>query len=659
MAKLKDLFNDIADDTGDIPDDAVEVLADSVRQALDLAARELGVDVSYLDYEILEKGSSGFFGLGRLPYRVLVIPSERGREAVELAELERKLHKDHIAEIDVVRSKNADGSFKVRVLKSGIWLTVEPPRGSGLKVDLTAVQNRLYGMRITPDDDTVVEQAVKKASGKPVKIGRWMHNAENDSAMSVEVTEDEMRAYVHIAPPRYAGRHLDFEEIMEGLRHAGVNTGFREDDIRNYLEAMDYTQPLLAAEGVKVRHGKDAYVEYKVRVDKSDIQFEEDESGKVDFRNLDILENVVSGQTLAVKIPAEQGIDGRTVTGRIIPANAGKDIKIPFGKGTILTEDGNELKAEINGQVIFKMGKLSVDPVFIVRGDVSLETGNVVFLGSVVVKGNVQDNFEVKAAGNVEVIGTVQKAFIEAEGDIIVYQGISGRDEARIESTAGSVIAKFIQNARVIAERDVMAPEGIIQSRVDAGNRIISIGKKGRIVGGESRAANEINAHYLGTDTSTRTILRVGINPKVMQQIADLEEAQAKLVEEQTQLKLNLTTLEKQKRNAGAKFPEEKQKQLSEMTVRNEKITARLNEIASELEELRSYIGMSEYKGKICAEKSAYAGCDIYLRDQRFPLKDPYNNIKFTLQGNEIKLAEYDPPEGMDKRQLMPARRKR
>jgi uncharacterized protein (DUF342 family) len=34
-----------------------------------------------------------------------------------------------------------------------------------------------------------------------------------------------------------------------------------------------------------------------------------------------------------------------------------------------------------------------------VGGDVSLETGNIVFLGSVIVQGSVLDNFEVKAAG--------------------------------------------------------------------------------------------------------------------------------------------------------------------------------------------------------------------------------------------------------------------
>jgi uncharacterized protein (DUF342 family) len=49
-----------------------------------------------------------------------------------------------------------------------------------------------------------------------------------------------------------------------------------------------------------------------------------------------------------VKVPAEEGIPGRTITNRVIPAKSGKDTSIKYGKGTILSEDGTELTAEIN-----------------------------------------------------------------------------------------------------------------------------------------------------------------------------------------------------------------------------------------------------------------------------------------------------------------------
>ncbi len=657
MAKLKDLFLEMEDEPLETDEEAVEVFADSVKQALELASSDLNVDVTRLDYEILEKGTKGLFGIGRQPYRVLVRALGPGPEH-DIDAIERKLARDHLPEINLEQKQHADGSFRVKVTRSGIFLTVTPPSGEGKPADLMDVSNKLYSMRITNVEAPKLEKIVNKASGKPVKIGEWTPNPDLDSSMTVEMAEDEMRTYVHFIPPRYSGRHLEYDEIVQALKNAGVVTGIREEAIKEYLDEMDYSQPLLAAEGEWPRNGKDAYIDYKVRIDHSGVNFEEDESGKVDFRNLELLENVVVGQILAVKVPAEEGIPGRTVTNKVIPAKSGKDVKIKHGKGTILSEDGTELTAEINGQVIYKSGKISVEPVYHVNGDVSLETGNIVFLGSVIVSGNVQDNFVVKAAGNIEVKGTVQKAFLEAEGDIIVYQGITGREEAKIESTGGSVVAKFIQNANIIAENDVVVPEGIVHSYVDAGNDVYSNGRRARIVGGVIRAGNMVNARFLGADVSTRTEIRVGINPKVLQQLTEMEKMKNEIDEELGQIKLNLKTLETQKKS-GAKLTSEKEKMLNELTTQNTKLSARSEELNAELTELTSYIDMLEHKGKVCAEKIAYPGVEVYIKDKKFPLRDPYNSVTFTLEGGEIKITNYEPPENQDQSLLMRRRMRR
>ena len=649
MSKLKDLLLEINDEEDSADDSAVEVYADSVRQALELAAEELGVDVTMLDYDILEKGTKGLFGIGRQPYHVLIKIHETDTEHDDLDLIERKLSGEHIPGITIEKKKDVDGSFKLRVTRSGMWLTVVPALGKGNPVDILQVNNKLFSMRINNADNAKIEKELKKPSGESVKIGEWTPNPEYDGSMYVEVTEDEMKAFVHFTPPRYFGRHMEVDEVVDSLKKAGVVTGIKQDRIKDYLDNMDYNHPLLGAEGSRPRHGRDAYIDYKVRVDRSGVKFEEDESGKVDVRNLELLENVVVGQLLAQKVPAEEGIPGRSVTNRIIPAKSGKDVQIQYGKGTILSEDGTELTAEINGQVVFKVGKISVEPVYVVSGDVSLETGNIVFLGSVIVSGSVQDNFVVKAAGNIEVKGTVQKAFLEAEGDIIVHQGISGREEAKIESTGGSVFAKFVQNANVVAETDVVVPEGILHSNVDAGGKVYCVGRRARIVGGRIRAGAEVNARYLGADVSTKTEIRVGINPKVLQQIADLEAIKEKIDVELSEMNKNLITLKNQRKTT--RLSAEKEKMYQDMSSRQEKLSSRIGEVNLELEELQSYIGMLEHKGKVCAEKSAFPGVDIYIKDQKFFIKDEYNFIKFNLEGDEIRLSEYEQPEFVEGQQ--------
>ncbi|MCU0820865.1 MAG: FapA family protein [Spirochaetes bacterium] len=666
MGDLKSLLKSLDVETEDAtpgvnPDEEIEVYSDSVKQALELSATEFGTEISMLEYEIVEKGTRGFIGIGRRPYRLTVRRAKTIEKYKDLLEIDKKLSAvAAIKEKEAAEESSSDGSFKVRVTKTGIWLTVTPPKKRGRRIELNEVVNQIISLRINNADNAKVEKAIKNASGKPVKIGEWIPNPDLDGTMSMEISEDEMRAYVHFVKPKYSGRNMDTDDIIEALRSAGVVVGIKDKEIIEYLNKMDYNEALIAAEGTPPKHGKDAYVDYKVRIDKTHVVYEEDEKGQVDFKDLDLLENVVVGQLLAVKIPAEEGIQGRTLTNRILPAKSGKDIQLKYGKGTILSEDGLELTAEINGQVVYNMGKISVEPVHIVKGDVSLQTGNIIFLGSVLVTGNVQDNFTVKAAGNIEVKGSVQKAYLEAEGNIIVKQGIVGRDDAKIESTGGSIFAKFIQTANVIAEKDVIAAEGIVHANVDAGQRVLCNGKRAKIVGGVIRAGDEVNAKFLGSDAFTKTEIRVGVNPKVLQQVTDLMTVKQAQDESLAKIKLDLNTLTIQKRNSGGKLPPDKEETLAKMMSQKQKTMARLNEIELELEELRGYMGLLGQKGKVCAEKNIFPGVEIFIKDARFLVKDPYTNIKFTEENGNIRLSEYEPPQiDQDQIRMFPQFRRR
>jgi uncharacterized protein len=658
MSKLKNFISSLGEEDEDISSsNEIEIFADSLKQALELASNELNVEISMLDYSILEKGTSGFMGIGRNPYHLLVKKAETAEQYKDILDIDRKLSKVSISDdFEIKRlSENADGTVKVRVTKSGIWLTISSPRGNGKKIEITDVREQLNFLRISNTDNKKIEKAIADKSGKPVKIGESIPNPENDAKISVEMSDDEMRVFVKITRPRYSGCHPELDDIIDASKEAGVVTGINEAAINSYLDKMDYSSVLIAAEGVKPKNGRDAYVDYKVRIDKSRTVFEEDEKGQIDFKDLDLLENVVVGQLLAVKVPAEEGVPGRTVTNRVLPVKSGKDISLKYGKGTILSEDGLELTAEINGQVVYQHSKLSVEPVHVVKGDVSLETGNIVFLGSVLITGNVQDNFVVKSAGNIEVRGSVQKAFLEAEGNIIVRQGIVGRDEAKIESTGGSIYAKFIQSANIVVEKDVIVPEGILHSNVDAGGRIICIGRRAKIVGGVIRAAEEVNAKFLGADTFTKTEISVGINPKVLQQIADMNSILKDLNDELEKTNLDINTLKVHKSSSGGKLPHDKEELYNKLLAQKQKITGRVQEINIELEELKAYLNVFEQKGKVCAEQNIYPGVEIHIKDEKFSVKDQYSYVKFTLGNDGIRLSEYEPPHFTDDQTKMMA----
>lgn len=660
MGSLKELLKDISrTDTLRGEDASIEVYADSVQQALELAAKELDTDVSALDYDILEKGTGGLFGFGRMPYHLLVtITKTADPEPMSPDDLDIKLgkHKDASEE----NIQNEDASYSIRPTRSGIWFTANKPKGNGKPLNPDAVRNRLSVMRIEDFDSAALDKAMKKMSGRPVRIGDSVSNAAYNGTMSVKISDDEMKAYAVFTNPKFYGRHLEADEVVEQLNGAGVVFGIKNQEIEDYLAKMDYSKPLLAAEGQKPVPGKDAYIDYKINI-KPSARLDEDESGRVDFKRLGLIQNVTAGQLLAVKVPAAEGIPGLTVTNKPIPVKHPNDTSIQYGKGTILSNDKSSLTAEINGQVVYRYGTISVEPVYIVNGDVNLQTGNIEFLGAVIVAGNVLDNFYIHAGGSIEIKGTSQRASLEAEGDIIVHQGIVGSSNSYIKSTGGSVYAKFIQNANVSADSDVIVPEGILHCNIDAGNRVLCNGRRAKIAGGLLRAENEINSRFLGGEGSSRTDCMVGISPSVLQKIADLEQQERKIKDDLERVERELSALERQK--AQGKLNEEKEKMLQEFAERKEDLLKTREEQTQELNENKATLASVTSNGKVCIEKTVYPGVSIFVAgaEETFNVKDEYHYIKFSASDGEIILSEYESPqiaEGEQRiRTVLPRRR--
>lgn len=619
----------------------IEVLADSLQQALEIGAVELGVSISDIDYEILQKGSSGYFGLGRTPYRVLVrVAQSDEKKYADIADLHVSL-KTGVDEAEATQAEmNQDAKVLVRIYRTGVFLRITPPTGKGKPAVLENVLDKIRRAGVVKFNQQTVEKEVKNPSGELVKIGEYIPKPEADSTLAVEITPDEMKAFVTISAPRPGGRHLQTQDIINALKAAGVVIGFKEEEITKALEEERYGQPILAAEGKPPKDGRDAYIDYKVRIEKK-VEFKEDEHGRVDFLERDLVENVVQGQVLAELVPAERGEQGYTLFNRILPAKNGKNIELKPGKGTILSEDGKKLIAERNGQVVFTQGRLNVEEVFVVTGDVGLDTGNIMFLGSIVVRGSVTDNMQVKAAGNIEIGGNVQKAHIEAEGNIIIRSGVQGRDGAFIQSTTGSVYAKFIQNAKVDVEKDVIVQEGILHSKVQAGGKIICNGKRAQIVGGEILAGQEVRVKQLGAQSSTPTRVVVGVNPKILQQLKQLEEIQKDSQEKLEKLEQNIRTLTVQKSVQKENFPQEKEEMLLRMQGMQDKLKERIQEAENEKQQLQEYMGMLSSQGAVHVEKTVFPGVTIEINGASFHVKDEYHRVTFIEEKGNIRIVPY------------------
>ncbi len=426
----------------------------------------------------------------------------------------------------------------------------------------------------------LVSRIVKHADGEFVRVADVRYNPANDSAASVDVTDGAMKAVVVITEPGPGGADISSDFIRSFLNSNGVIHGLSEDVLEEIDTSPRYGRPIVVAEGSRAHDGADAHIEYNFKLEKESITLRE-KDGRVDFKDISHVENVVAGQLLARKIPAEAGQPGRTVTGTTIPATKGKDCELTAGKNVKLSEDGLSAMAEINGQVLLIAGKINVEPIYTIPGDVNLHTGNILFLGTVIVKGNVEDGFSVKAAGNIEIFGSVGKCLIDAEGDIIVHQGIAAKTEGKIRC-GKSLYSKFIEHAHVDAGEYVVVTDGIVHSYVDANKMILCQGKRAQIVGGRLRASEEINSKILGAVGGSETLLEVGYDPRSKERLVGLEEAKKTAEKSLEEVDLNIKTLENLQK-VQKKLPPEKAQYLTEQNEKRSELLRTLDECIQEI----------------------------------------------------------------------------
>ena len=609
----------------------IEVEAYSIEDGLKEASEILNIPISDLDYEIIVPGKKTLFS--KKPYRLFIRVTESASLVGE------KESEAGTPEGVAALMNDVDGKFSVRITRVGVVLKVTRPRGKGKKVKVEDILRALREKHITDFDKSKVAKVVREAKGEYVKIADFKPEERHNGSVVVEVSDDKMRAYVTLIPPKPGGRDLDIDDVMEALNEKGVVFGIKEDVIRESLEDEVYNVPILVAEGKRPKNGEDAKIVYNFRIDKK-IQLEEDEKGQVNFKDLDLIENVVAGQLLATKIPATEGEPGKTITGEILEAKPGKDVELQPGKNTELSPDGMSIISTINGQVVLARGKINVEPVYEVNGDVDMRTGNILFLGTVIVKGNVEDGFSVKAAGDIEVRGSVGKCVLDAEGDINIKQGVMGKLGGMIKS-GGTVWSKFLEQVNVVADKNVFVQDGIMHCNVDASEKVVCFGKRATIVGGRIRAGELVNTKTLGSVSFTETIVEVGVDPKSRQRLYDLENEKKEAEEQLHRLNANIRTLQNQKKTQ-RDFPPEKEELLEKMLSDREELNIRISEINEEMEELRSYLKLLKTVGKVSVSKNVYPGVRIGIKDIYYDVSNEFKAVTFVLESGRIRVKKYE-----------------
>lgn len=348
--------------------------------------------------------------------------------------------------------------------------------------------------------------------------------------VTVEISKNKMYGIISYKEPGKGGKLLTLEEVREQIQKKGIVFGIDEKAIQDSFDNKRYGFKYIIAKGIAPISGEAATLTFHFdRIQMGKREPKKNEDGTVDFKELGLVINTRQGDVLVSKKPATEGIAGKNVFGQMVAATRGKDVVMPKGKNTQVSEDGLSLVACIDGQINYNHDVVTVSPNYIVNTDVDSGVGNIDFIGNVIVNGGVKSGYTIRAGGNIEIRGPVEAATIIAEGDIVLWYGIQGGDKGELNAQ-GNIITKFIQNATIHAGSDVIS-EMIMHSEVSAGGNVMVDQNKGLIVGGSIAAGKGVYVNTLGSCMATVTTIELGRRPHAIARYKQLQQTYFELKE--------------------------------------------------------------------------------------------------------------------------------
>ena len=528
-----------------------------------------------------------------------------------------------------------DGFYELLFKEDGVYLCVYPPEGDGRRLELKEVLERLARKKVRNFDRGKVELAVARADKVPVKIAEPQEEERIDATVKVTVSPDKMKAYVTFTPPDN-GRMLTLEEVLDELSKNGVIYGINRTNLETLVKYPVYNEMICIAEGTPPVNGENGKVEFHFDI-KRDHRPTILEDGRVDFRELNLIQNIEKGGVLCSLIPPTPGKPGKTVAGTDIPALDGKPAVLPRGRNVVVSEDGTQLVAGIDGQISYIDGKVSVFATHEVKADVDNSTGNINFIGNVVVMGNVLSGFTIEAGGNVEVMGVVEGATIRAGGDIILRRGMQGMGKGILIS-GGDIIARYIENSNVEARNDIKA-EAIMHSNVKCGNKLELSGRKGLPVGGSCKVGKEIIAKVIGSHLATVTEIEVGVDPTVRERYKAVRDEIVQMETDLRKAEQAIAILRKMELS-GTITPEKKEMLAKSMRTRVY-YSSRLMELKEELGQLEAKLQQEAY-GRVRCHDIIYPGTRVAIGSCKMYVKENLHYCTLYRDGADIRVGPID-----------------
>lgn len=447
------------------------------------------------------------------------------------------------------------------------------------------------------------------------------------SEAEISVDPNCTTAFMTIEPPENGGLDMTVDKALSAVAEKGICFGVMKDEITAAVEEKRYGENICIARWQPPVNGEDGKIEYFFKRE-STFKPVEDENGNVDYKNLGLVRNIYKGTSIAkITLPTE-GTPGTDIMGKPVTQKVGVPVPFTVGKGTELVNDGTEIVASIDGNLAFANGAFCIEESLLIRGDVDVSSGNIDFIGDIIIKGNVLEGFAVTSKKNITINGSVTSGTITADGNITVKLGCIN---STLHSELGSIKLDFCENSSLYAGRDVEA-SSFVGGQVFAGKDIIASGK-GIMMGGKYTALENISASVIGSESYAKTLITLGNNAVLTEEMENHKHTILSYEDKLDQLGKIVSTLTEMAK-VSKLSPEREQMKVEAMRSRFQlqgeikRLNGRIREIETTLERKQNL--------SVSCKRAFYPGVTLRINSCIFQVNTMTPHSKATIDDGEI-----------------------
>ncbi len=482
-----------------------------------------------------------------------------------------------------------------------------------------------------------LEQTTAEPAAFPTEQARTMTRRDNinpalrcDATPKVVVSDSRLEVNMCVFAPQFGGRDVTVEDMKAVLKDEHVKYGIDEDMLEEIALNKLYDKVFTVARGTPAVDGEDGFVKNMYEQVKKLVP-RKLEDGSVDYRDLGLVVNVKENDIICEITYETQGEIGMNVFGQEIHPRPGKPPVVPSGVNTVLSADKTKLYAAQSGNLIYKNGTFGIETTFVIHEDVCVSTGNINFLGDVVIKGSVQEGFSVTAGKSITVYGMVSAATLTAQGDITVKNGVFN---STVTSAEGNINIGFGENDTIIT-RGNLTSTSLIGCKIKIEGDLECTKNPGALVGGECSVMGNFYVAQLGHKNYIHTVVSVGSVTNLVMEMDSLEKECAKIDEYIAKINTSIEFLQEKKRN-GEHLDEAKESYISSAIRLKVQKAMDKKPLRARIEEIQRIINAKE-ELSVKVSKCIYPNVKINLNSFTTTTSAEYGKCRIICGSNDIE----------------------